>query len=308
MDDTAQKVPENQLEFATKHLGIIKKMTPRGWKHQETGVWELETEQGRAFLKNHRQSAKFEQELRAYLEFVPYTLKLTPRLLAYEQALQVMLLSAVPGESVDDLALAQKEPEAWINESQKTVLLDKSLGTKQLTNIYKQAGQFLRSYHDVPYEDTESPNLEEAFWIRAESWFKRAEPFVAVKDIAWVREKVKEILPALRAMKRVPCHRDYTGRNWLWHEKLYVIDFEHSRPDVWLFDLEKLWSEVWPNQPELKEAFISGYGHTITSEEEELLNGYTLLSCMTKIAWSMELGDYEYADWGRRILEHRKKQ
>jgi Phosphotransferase enzyme family len=308
MTNSTQQMPQALLEFATKHLGKIKKATPRGWKHQETGVWELETEQGRTFLKNHRQKAKFEQELRAYLEFVPYALKLTPRLLAYEQTLQVMLLSAVPGDSVDDLALAQKEPEAWINESQKTVVLDKSLGTKQLSNIYKQAGRFLRSYHDVPYEDTETPNLEEAFWIRAESWFKRAEPFVAIKDIAWVKEKVKEILPALRAMKRVPCHRDYTGRNWLWQDKLYIIDFEHSRPDVWLFDLERLWSEVWPEKPELKEAFMSGYGKGFTADDEALSRGNAALMAVTRIVWSLEHDDQDYAEMGRQILEHLKKQ
>ena len=121
--------------------------------------------------------------------------------------------------------------------------------------------------------------------------------------------RVKEMLPALKTMKRVPCHRDYTARNWLWSEKLYVIDFEHSRPDVWLFDLEKLWSEVWPSKPELKEVFMSSYGHNFTAEDELLLNGYTGLSCITKIVWSFEHDDNgEYAEMGRRILETLKLQ
>lgn len=306
MNDTAQKVRENLLEFALSHLGNVKKVTARGWKQQETGVWELEAEQGRVFLKNHRQRPKFEQELRAYLEFVPRALKITPLLLAYDEAQQVMLLSAMPGNLVDDLALSQKESEDWINESQKMTLLDRSLGKKQLANIYEQAGQFLRSYHDVPYQDTEIPNIEDAFWQRAESWLKRAEPFVAAEDIDRVEARVKEMLPALKTMKRVPCHRDYTGRNWLWSEKLYVIDFEHSRPDVWLFDLEKLWSEVWPGNPELKEAFMAGYGYIFTAEDKALLDGYTVLSCITKIAWSLELGDNTYAQWGRGMLENLK--
>jgi Ser/Thr protein kinase RdoA (MazF antagonist) len=290
MDDTAQKVPENLLEFATFHLGRIKKVEARGWKHLETGVWELETEQGRAFLKSHREANKFEQELRAYQEFLPHALKVTPSLLAYRRELQTMLISAVPGELVD-LTAKSTEPE-----------------------IYRQAGQFLRSYHDVPYQDTETLVLEkqsvgEAFWHRAESWLKRAESFVSANDIAWVTARVKEMLPALKTIKRVPCHRDYTARNWLWGEKLYVIDFEHSRPDVWLFDLEKLWSEVWPGQAELKEAFMVGYGHAFTTEDEALLTGYTALSCVTKIVWSFEHGDNgEYAEMGRRMLEKLKAQ
>jgi Ser/Thr protein kinase RdoA (MazF antagonist) len=273
------------LEFATQHLGKITKVEARGWKHLETGVWELETEQGRAFLKSHKQASKFAQELRAYQEFLPHALKVTPSLFGYQKELQAMLISAVPGELVD---LTTKSNEA---------------------ESYHQAGQFLRSYHDVPYQDTETTNLEDAFWQRAKSWLKRAEPLVAAKDIDWVTARVKEMLPSLKTMKRVPCHRDYTARNWLWSEKLYVIDFEHSRPDVWLFDLEKLWSEAWPSQPELREAFMTGYEYTFTAEDEALLNGYTALSCVTKIVWSFEHDDNsEYAETGRRILETLKSQ
>jgi Ser/Thr protein kinase RdoA (MazF antagonist) len=286
MDDTAQKVPENLLEFATFHLGRIKKVEARGWKYLETGVWELETKQGRAFLKRHKQTSKFVQELRAYQEFLPHALNVTPSLLAHHQELQAMLLSAVPGELAQDVTTKYTEFE-----------------------IYRQGGQFLRSYHDVPYQDVETSSVEEAFWQRAESWLKRAEPFVAARDIDWVMARVKEMLPALKTMKRVPCHRDYTARNWLWGEKLYVIDFEHSRPDVWLFDLEKLWSEVWPSQAELKEAFMAGYGHTFTPDDKALLNGYTALSSITKIVWSFEHDDNsEYAELGRRILEKLKAQ
>jgi Ser/Thr protein kinase RdoA (MazF antagonist) len=276
---------EALLEFAQFHLGNITRVTARGWKHQETGVWELASEQGRVFLKSHKQNAKFEQELRAYLEFVPHALKITPALLASDKFQNALLLSAVPGELVDDL-------------------LEKQNIKNVEFEVYHRAGQFLRSYHDVPYEDTETPSLEDAFWLRAESWLKRAEPFVAARDIDWVRTRVKEMLPTLKTMKRVPCHRDYTGRNWLWHEKLYVIDFEHSRPDVWLFDLEKVWSEIWPYKPELKEAFMTGYGKNLTSEDEALLNGYVALSCITKIVWTWEHDkDEAYIRWARGRLE-----
>jgi Ser/Thr protein kinase RdoA (MazF antagonist) len=287
MPDTTQKMPEKLLEFAQKHLGIVKTAKARGWKHQETGVWELETEQGRVFLKNHRQAVKFDQELRVFQEVLPYVLKVTPSLLAYDKLQHTMLLSAVPGELVDDLIEQQ------------------NIHNREL-EIYYQAGQFLRSYHGAPYEDTEPPSLEEAFWLRSESWLARAKPYVALRDIEWVREKVREMLPALRVLKRVPCHRDYTGRNWLWHDKLYVIDFEHSRPDVWLVDLERLMNEVWPTSPELKEAFLSGYGRTLTVDDEALAFGNSALTAITRIVWSLEHDDQDYAEMGRKILEHLK--
>jgi hypothetical protein len=37
-DRTQNQIPQNLLEFATSHLGAIKKVEARGWKHQETGV------------------------------------------------------------------------------------------------------------------------------------------------------------------------------------------------------------------------------------------------------------------------------
>lgn len=308
MDDTPQKVPKNLLLFALSHLGTIKKVEARGWKHQETGVWELATEQGRAFLKSHRQKAKFQGELRAYQEFVPHALKVTPSLLAYDESQQAMLLSAVPGELVDDLVLSLKKSEDWLSKSRNTDLLNESLGEKQLLKIYHEAGQFLRTYHDAPYNDKDTISVEEAVGQRAESWFKRAEPYVAAKDIDWVRAQVVEMLPALKTHKHVPCHRDYTGRNWLWKDKLYVIDFEHSRPDVWLFDLERLLNEVWPTCPELKEAFMAGYGKTFTADDEAISFGYAALTTVTRIAWSLKHDDQDYAEMGRRILEHLKSK
>ena len=196
-----QELTPDWLAFAQKHLGEVKKVTVRGWKHLETGVWELEAERGRAFLKNHRQKAKFEQELSVFQNILPYALAVTPSLLAYDKAQRIMLLSAVPGELVDDLTETHSFGDA-------------------VFEVYQQAGQFLRSYHDVPYKTGEELGVDDAVWQRAESWFKGAIPYVARADIDWFRDQVIEMLPALKTQKRVPCHRDYTGRNWLWQDKL----------------------------------------------------------------------------------------
>ena len=114
--------------------------------------------------------------------------------------------------------------------------------------------------------------------------------------------------PFLQGKKRVPCHRDYTARNWLFDGALYVIDFEHCRPEYWLFDLEKLWSEVFLERPELKEVFLEGYGHKLTSEEEACMKAFAVFSAVTRIAWSLEQGENDYAVIGRKLLEVLKSQ
>jgi Ser/Thr protein kinase RdoA (MazF antagonist) len=136
---------------------------------------------------------------------------------------------------------------------------------------------------------------------------KRAEPYVESTSLVWVWQQVESLIPFLKNKVRVTCHRDFTMRNWLFDGELYVIDFEHCRPEYWLFDLEKLWSEVWLECPHLKEAFLEGYDHTFTLEEENALRAFAAFNAVTRIAWSLEQGENEYAVVGRKLLEYLRR-
>ena len=75
----------------------------------------------------------------------------------------------------------------------------------------------------------------------------------------------------------MPCHRDYTPRNWLVKDGVqYVIDFEHARLDVWLADLARLHLGIWPDRPDLKEAFLAGYGRQLSDTDHAILQGVAL--------------------------------
>jgi len=272
--------------FAERPLGRVRARF-RGWEHAESRVWELLSEDGRrAFLKVHRQPRKFRQELRAYREWLPQLPKLVPELIAVHEAPYALLLSAVPGTLAERSALTPEEERA----------------------LHRQAGAFLRRLHDLPFEDRDPVPLAEAFRRRTEAWSERARGVVEDDLIGWVKGQVEEAvrMVAAGAFTRVPCHRDYTPRNWLvdvhTSSQLFVIDFEHARPDLWLADLEKLWSTLWPLRPDLEAAFWEGYERTLTGEEQGLLARTAALGAFTTVVWAREHGDRAFEAHGWRLL------
>ena len=272
---------KKSLEFARQHLAEIRSVRFCGWDHAESGVWELSTATGRVFLKKHRQTRKFEQELLAYQAWTPHLSPLTPRLLEHQRETQTLLLSAVPGELVERMKLSAREER----------------------DLHRQAGAFLRRLHDAPFEDADTLTLAEALRKRTEAWAARVEGVLTLEDITWVKARVAEALPLLADFTRVPCHRDYTARNWLADgNRFYVIDFEHAHPDLWLYDLERLWAELWPERPDLRAAFLNGYGRDLTEEEEGVLERVAAHGALSTIVWARDHKDTAFEEQGWRRL------
>ena len=82
--------------------------------------------------------------------------------------------------------------------------------------------------------------------------------------------------------------------------KLSVIDFEHSRPDFWPFDVEKLLTEVGGTG--LEAAFWQGYGTSLTDAETRVLERYSALNALSTVVWAREHGDEAFEADGRRRL------
>lgn len=260
-----------------------------GWPHAESAVWCLERVGGRppAFVKVFRQPQKFAQERRAYREWLPQLPSgRVSTLLAESGALRALLLSALPG------ALLKRTP----------------LPPLQTQDAYRQAGAFLGALHRLPFDDHDPLPLGEAARRRARAWLARAEGIVAPDLCAWVGERAAEMAEVLEGLgaARVPCHRDYTPRNWLVAVsgagvELSVIDFEHARPDFWLADLEKLYASGW--DAALEAAFWEGYGRTPTGLERELLARRAALAALATVVWAREHGDAAFEAEGRAQLE-----
>jgi len=183
-------------------------------------------------------------------------------------------------------------------------------------DVHEQAGKFLRAFHDIEFEDVDKVDLFSAYIKRFEGWSKQGqaqkggglEPTL----YAWIKHHLDSTstAPLLQNVSRVPCHRDYTPRNWLVNSatSLGIIDFEHSNPDLWLADTHKLWSAYWIKQPELETAFWQGYGHTPSDDERLLSLKLATLENMVTTVWSIEHGDKTYEAHGRKMLAHLQKE
>ena len=268
------ELPRVLRDFAETHVGPFGRAEFRGWPHAESSVWALGDEPV-GFLKVFKQPRKFVQERRAYREWLPQ-LDATPNLLGESASLSALLVSAVPGQNVDDVLLTSGEK----------------------LETYRQAGVFLRSLHTLPFTDDNPVPLLEDYRQRAKTWLARADGLLEPDLIAWVTERAAEAADLLGELNpvRVPCHRDYTARNWLVDladgVKLSVVDFEHSRPDFWLFDTERLYTKIGGTPPE--SAFWQGYGHALSDVEKRLLETYGSLVALSTSVWAIEHGDKAY--------------
>ncbi len=252
------------------------------WDHAESAVARLEADDGRrAVLKVHRQERKHRQE-RFALETWSPSLPGTPTLLAARDGPpSALLMSARPGDRVD----AQEGP----------------LST--LLRVHEAAGAWLRRLHGLEFVDDDPLRLEEAVAARLDGWSRRAADLLAPETLRWVSTRVREA--DLAGVHRVPCHRDFGPRNWLWDEAagLSVIDFEHAQPDVWWVDVNRLIDEAWHADPGLEDAFWAGYGDRPEAHERQLSDVLRLLYAVGTVAWGAEHGDAPFEAQGRAVLQ-----
>jgi len=292
---TNDELPDALGAFAEARLGRLTRTRFCGWPHAESAVWHLEG-RASAYLKAFRQPRKFVQERRAYRDWLSRLAPVsesrsavTPALLAESTALRALLLSALPG----------------------SLAVHALLTPRQSLEVYRQAGAFLRALHALPFGDDDPLPLGEAYRQRAKAWLARAEGLVADPLVAWARGRAGEAAGLLDALgaARVPCHRDFTARNWLVTTegtgegaavRLAVIDFEHARPDFWLFDTEKLCAGVMATP--LEAAFWRGYGRTPTGTERRVSEAHGALAALSTVVWAREHGDAAFEAQGRAQL------
>lgn len=281
MDPTPLQLPDPPFFFSRSALGTNGVWTDVSWDHAESAVWRLECEEQTYFVKRHTTPRKFEREYEAYLHWVrPAFGEAAPKLLASDGT--HLLLSALPGRLHETVTL-------------KPVHLE-------------SAGRLLRRLHDLPFEDEDPVPLSRGIRMRMDQWLDRAAkvkskgPSLYINKrlpVEAIRDRVEAAAEALAETTRVPCHRDFTPRNWIINgDRLGVIDFEHSRADARLLDFAKLRCGFWIDRPEMETAFWRGYGEP-TEAERRLIDDLVLLEGLGTIVWAREHADsaFEALGW-----------
>jgi hypothetical protein len=238
------------------------------------------------FVKRHADADRYRTELSAYREWVPALQDAAPRLRAFDDSLQAIILSAVPGEAAP-----------WPGPEASGHLADRSAER----DVQRQAGKVLRRLHDarpaMPWPDFAPVKAEQ---------FARLKPAAAALLAPRTLDQAGEEIAALAylpAPVQVPCHHDYTPRNWLVHGgNLHVIDFEWSGLDARVADLARLHLGVWATRPDLRDAFLNGYGQQLSRTDSEILRGCAVLTAVWLLVKAHETRQPSFEDATRTAL------
>lgn len=286
-------VPAVLFAFAEVHLGPVDQVANISWDHGESQVWRLKGSGRKAVLKAHRQGRKLRQELAAYREWMP---RLSPKLPASLRTPQL-------------IAEKLEHPRALLLGWEEGQLLEAATVAPEVErDLHRLAGIFLQALHSLATTDVDTMSLADAYLRRLAVWSHRATNVLPRKLIDNVNAYAVEAVPYVSLQSRVPCHRDFTPRNWLVDTAqgqagaLTVIDFEHSHPDLYLADLQRMWAGLWPSRPDLRESFFEGYGRSLSADDEAALRSTMAMWGLTTVVWAREHGDAELEQVGLTVL------
>ncbi len=277
------------LEWAQSLAGPVVRCHDVSWSHGNSDVTRLDLASGEAaYVKRYRARGKFEQERRAYVEWCPRLSHCAPFLGAIEAPAMAIAVGAVPGSPL--LGRSGRGPRSLPVEDQR--------------HAYRRAGLFLANLHGLDAEDDDPAPIPEAWRLRARTWAARAGAILPPEDVQGVRGLVEAPWPeGTPVPKRVPCHRDFTERNWLVEgDDFTVIDFEHARMDWSLVDVERALSAIPKGGDGLGQAFLEGYGWGDSLQDGNLLRRVTAVAAFSQVVWAVEQGDGAFERAGRDRL------
>lgn len=249
--------------FVERELGPCRVEKDWSWEHGGAYVVQLRAADGVTwFAKRHTRAELYARERSAYQRWVPALADRAPALRAYDDELRALVLSEVPG------------------------VLRYDTGAE----THHDAGRLLRRLHDAEslpaWNDLAAEKLAEL-----ESWTAKSAGLLDQAELDFARGELRA-LEGIPAPTRVPCHLDYTPRNWLVAGgRVHVIDFEWAVPEVWVNDIARLHYGYWRDRPDLREAFLDGYGRRLTGDEVAIMRGSYVLSAIWMIVWANEHGE-----------------
>jgi Ser/Thr protein kinase RdoA (MazF antagonist) len=145
-------------------------------------------------------------------------------------------------------------------------------------------------FHDSqtlpPFENFAQWKLQEF-----QDWVPAADGLLGGVELAFVETQIRS-LADLPNPRRVPCHLDYTPRNWIANgSDVGIIDFADSAPEAWLTDLVRLTFRAWKTAPALERAFMDGYRVTLSGPDVLTIKALGALANARTIVWARNHGD-----------------
>lgn len=252
-------------------------------------VWRLTGSDGsRTWLKHHESQTQFCRELIGLESYVPalgdQTWWSSPTLVAKNDTLDVILMSEVDGE----------------------ILATTTIPADDEWTMFCFAGRFARMLHDLDCTSANKTDASTNLRDRLEYYLTMGEASVDVDTIVWTRSLINQASRDSQFIP-VPCHRDFSPRNWLFKKNISgirfgVIDWERSGQDLWLQDVQRMSYDHWHNKPQLREAYFEGYGREPTVTEKLQLDALCLVGAIAGISWAITHNDFRFAATNRETI------
>lgn len=250
-------IPPELLRWATQHLPGVDQAIDVSWSREDSRVWRVAAGADVAFLKLAPSTKDYEREILGYAYaarvLAPHG---APRLLASDPSLEAIMTSALPGRIVRDLPLQPEEER----------------------HVHELAGRLLRRWHDHsdPASGKDLKTIRSALADQAQEAATCLEGTAAHlddKQRALVRCVSRELPQMAGGLPIVYQHGDYSTRNWLWDPEHGhgVIDFAMSRNGIAVEEFVWLCAAVWAPRPDLKAAYLAGYGRALSDTEARTL-------------------------------------
>ncbi|MGW7332429.1 phosphotransferase [Streptomyces sp. NPDC054840] len=271
-------LPDPLGVFAERAVGRIAGAVDISWARAGSRVWRLTgSEGGTWYLKRHRGPRFHDREVAAYRTWAPGLGRQVPRLVACDPVARAVVITALAGRSPHGMDL---DPAAEVRVQQ-------GLG-RLAAALHGSCPQ--RPAGPPSAADTVKRHLEEA------------RPHLAAGD----EELVRTLARAYEDLPRpvlVPTHGDLQYRNVLLTDdgQVRLFDFERSEYATATRDLVRL-GDTWTGRPDLRAAFLDGYGRPLTPVEELRMDCESAFDAVSGIAYGAGHDDPEVAERGRRTL------
>ncbi len=246
-------------------------------------MFKVGTSRGDVVVKRVHREASFARELRVLRCWWPHLGQRRGQLLHVEESSRTLVLDRVPGA----IAAVQRRDRDPV--------------------VHHHAGRLVARLHAAE-DPIATTSYGEKLLADFDSWAPRARELVPPHDLDAAHE-IATLTGEIGELQLVPAHRDNTPRNWIVDDQglVSLIDFGHADKEPWWVDLYRLIHREWLDRPDLKEAFLAGYGRDIDEGTANLLRVYGACGAVSTIAWATEHGDKQFADEGyaqlRRLLE-----
>lgn len=279
------RLPGPYTALAREVAGEITDVADCSWQRDSSAVWRLTSASGVCWYLKRHSSGRFHEREVAALQGWARALgpRRVPELAAADPDLLVMVVTAVPGQPV----------------------LGSRLSADEESEVHGQAGLLLARLRESPVPPGADAGASRLI-SRVDRHLDQAGGLLTSAQRALARDCASRLAYLGPHVPAVASHGDFQPRNWLWDPaagRLGVIDWERAEPAAAVRDLVRLEYGPWDRRPDLREAFLAGYGRVLTAEEHEMLACHAVLDALSGLVWGTANDDDEVVNRAWRTFE-----